>query len=520
MRFDYSQSMKLGQSMKLAPRVIQSMEILQLSMTDLEERIEQELENNVALEVAEPGSDEAAVEGGEGPSSSGAGTEADEFARLDTFERENPELAEEDSGGPAGEPAREVRERFEEEYTPRARAGETDAKFEAMAAAPARSASLHDQLADQWSLTEVDPALKPMGALIIAFLDDDGALRTPLETIAERAPSGTIPGEPDRKPTVEELARALRAVQLFLEPAGVAARDARECLLLQLDALEEEIGEDESGEASRGAILWARTIVDHHLDDLMQNRLPRISEKAGLTLGQIKEALALLRRLSLSPARRLVNDAQPPIVPDVIVEYDAENDRYVAFLNDGRLPNLRLSERYARMAKDRTIDKKDREFLKTNLANAQWLIDAVQQRKRTLMRVVNVVIAAQREVFDAGMQSLRPLPMTQVAEQLGIHVATVSRAVADKYLQTPRGIMPLRKFFTGGTTNDAGEDVAWDAIKAALKDIIDAEDKSKPLSDDALAEELKKRGLDIARRTVAKYRDQLKIPPARLRKQF
>src|ERR1044071_7364484 len=143
------------------------------------------------------------------------------------------------------------------------------------------------------------------------------------------------------------------------------------------------------------------------------------------------------------------------------------------------------------MAKDRAVPKKDRDFLKTNISNAQWLIDAVNQRKHTLLRVINVVVDAQRDFFDYGPQALKPLPMTLVAEQLGIHVATVSRAVADKYVMTPRGVVALRGFFTGGTQNEAGEDVSWDAVKAALKEVIDAEDKANPLSDDALAEEVK-----------------------------
>jgi RNA polymerase sigma-54 factor len=158
------------------------------------------------------------------------------------------------------------------------------------------------------------------------------------------------------------------------------------------------------------------------------------------------------------------------------------------------------------------------------MSNAQWLIDAVQQRRRTILRVVEAVVANQREFFDYGPQALKPLPMTQVAEELGIHVATVSRAVAEKHVATPRGIWPLRKFFSGGvqTKNEEGqgEEMAWDAIKVALREVIDAEDKSKPLSDEALVDELKKRGIEIARRTVAKYRDQLQIPPKRLRKTF
>lgn len=538
MRFDYSQHMKLGQQMKLAPRVIQSMEILQMSLAELDERIEQELENNVALERAE-GEAQAAAEGVQiAPESHAAddstplrideGSGSDDFERLDSFERDNPDLAENEYSGAAApdertEEPRPERDNYRlEDLDHRAARtnSDRDAKMDAMAATPARSASLHEQLQRQWALVEVDPALRPMGDLIIAFLDDDGYLRTPLETILDRAPGGLIPAHPDRKPTPEELERALKAAQLFLDPPGVAARDARECLLLQLDALEDNDEHEDHSPETMAMIAAARTIVRDHLDDLMQNRLPRISEKTGLTLEQIKEGLVILRRLSLTPARRLVDDSPPPIIPDAIVEYDPENDRYVAYLNETRMPNLRINQEYALLSKNKTLDKPGREFLKTNLNNAQWLIDAVQQRRRTLLRVLNVVVEAQRDVFEQGVQSLRPLPMTQVAEQLGIHVATVSRAVAEKYIQTPRGVMPLRKFFTGGTQNEAGEDVAWDAIKAALKDVVDTEDKAKPLSDEQLVDELKKRGLEIARRTVAKYRDQLKIPPARLRKTF
>jgi RNA polymerase sigma-54 factor len=180
-----------------------------------------------------------------------------------------------------------------------------------------------------------------------------------------------------------------------------------------------------------------------------------------------------------------------------------------------------VNREYAKLTRDRSMPQRDREFIRTNVGNAQWLIEAVEQRKRTLLRVIEAVIDAQREYFDFGPQSLKPLPMTLVAEKLGIHVATVSRAVAEKHVMTPRGRRAApRSFFSGGTQTDTGEDVSWDAIKAALREVVDAEDKSKPLSDDALADALKARGVEIARRTVAKYREQLSIPTARLRKTF
>lgn len=540
MRFETSQHMKLGQHMKLAPRMIQSMEILQMPLAELEERIEQELESNATLEVVEGEPEEvvgalpeaAGDASGDAPMQIDEKSGRDEFERLDSFEESNPDAAENEfSASDSSRDSGRFDQDIDAHLGSRRYEGERDAKMDAMAAAPARAASVVQQLRDQWSLCDVDESIRPLGDLVISFLDDDGYLRTALDTVADRAPTA-VGGEESldgigrvfkQKPTSADLERALQAVQLFLEPAGVGARDARECLLLQLDAIEDE-GDDLGWPAK--TVAAARSLIEHHLDDLLQNRLPKVAEKTGLSMEEINEAMMLMRRLSLAPGRRLQSETATPITPDAIVEYDAEADRYVAYLNDTRLPNLRVNREYAMLSKDKAMPTKDRDFLKTNIINAQWLIDAVNQRRHTLLRVVRAVVEAQRDFFDFGPQALKPLPMTGVAEQLGIHVATVSRAVADKYLATPRGVVPLRKFFSGGlqTTGDAGdgggEQMAWDAIKAALQKVVDGEDKSKPFSDDALVEEMKKQGIEIARRTVAKYRDQLNIPTARLRKKF
>ena len=527
MRFEASQSMRMGQHMKLAPRMIQSMEILQMPLAELEERIEQELENNPTLEIIEPGSGaEGSVDGvvaatdgvkDEPGADRPAGEDADSFERLEGYEESNPDAVE-----------NEFEERAPQRDEPfdglsRARGdGESDAKFEAMAAAPARQAGIADQLKDQWGVAEVDESLRALGEFIIDNLDGDGYMRTPLDELASRAPAA-LRGPEGEPPTLERLERSLRAVQLFLDPPGVAARDARECLILQLDAIEDGeavVGEWDDAEDRAETIRAARLLATDYLDDLMNNRLPRIADRSGLTMERIKAGLLLLRRLSLSPARRLAPTEATPIVPDGYIEYDEDQDRYFAYLNDTRLPNLQVNREYAMLTRDRSMPQRDREFIRTNIGNAQWLIEAVEQRKRTLLRVIEAVIDAQREFFDFGPQSLRPLPMTLVAEKLGIHVATVSRAVADKHVMTPRGVVPLRSFFSGGTQTESGEDVSWDAIKAALKEVVEQEDKGKPLSDDALAEALKARGVEIARRTVAKYREQLGIPTARLRRTY
>ena len=537
MRFETSQSMKLGQQMKLAPRMIQSMEILQMSLAELEERIEQELASNPTLELVENERDTSSRDenehdrAGEGELDLSNPGE-DDFARLDRYEESNPDAAEntfdEDNRSPRESEA------FDLDRLPSTRvsaAGEekSAAKMEAMAATPARGESLGEQLLRQWGVVDVTEPLRPIGVAIISFLDEDGYLRVPLAEIADKA--ARPEGAAEWPPPIEDLELALQAVQLLLEPAGIAARDARECLLLQIDAQLDSLhdsmmdGENAgSGDvvavAPMGVLRDARTIIEDHFEDLMKNRLPKIAEAAGIGIDDIGRALDALRRLSLAPGKRLVEERNEPIIPDAVVEYDEDNDRYIAYLTDNRLPQVRLNREYALMSKDRAVPKSDREFLKKNLSNAQWLMDAVEQRRSTLLRVVRAVVEAQREAFDHGMGSLKPLPMTLVAEQLGVHVATVSRAVAEKHLLTPHGVLPLRGFFTGAMSTESGEDVSSNAIKAALQEIIDGEDKAKPLSDEALAKALNEKGFEIARRTVAKYRGQMDIPGARMRKQF
>jgi RNA polymerase sigma-54 factor len=560
MRFDASQHMKMGQHMKLAPRMIQSMEILQMPLLQLEERIAQELESNVTLETdednglstdsatdaaadgeaaaaeldldgetpaetdandvddsgdeggaGEPGAEREAMSEDERPLTVDQDHGTEDFERLDTFEKDNPEAV----GNEFDEPERTSSpDDFFERGSASRLEGEPDAKSEAMANTASRPESLVEQLQEQWGLADIDDHLRPLGEAIIGFIEDDGYLRTPLETIIDRLPADF--GGGGGKPTLEQVQRALQAVQLLLDPPGVAARDTRECLLIQIDARSDQTRSPEL----RAEWATVRKLVSDHLEDLAQNRMPRIVEKTGLPMADLKKALEHMKFLSLAPGRALVNEKPGVVVPDAIVEYDADQDRYIVYLNDTRLPGLRINQEYAKLAKEKEAPKPTKEFLRKNLSNAMWLIDAVEQRRKTLLRVIRVVVDAQRDYFDYGPQALKPLPMTQVAEQLGVHVATVSRAVADKHLLTPRGVVPLRGFFSGGTHTDTGEEVSWDAIKAALKEVVDVEDKANPLSDDALAAELQKRGVEIARRTVAKYRDQLSIPAARLRKQF
>jgi RNA polymerase sigma-54 factor len=478
--------------MKLAPRIIQSMEILQLPMMALQERIEAELQSNPVLELLDPGVDEEVPLirqeddelRGDRQMVVDAAKGSEDFRRLDEF-------ADEYSA-----------EFVNSEAPPQPRRpdpGERDRKLDAMANEPAPEQSLDEYLLGQWAFVELPEDVKAAGRLIINFIEDDGYLRTDLEE---------LPKHTNEAVTMQALQAALRAVQ-SLEPPGVGARDLKECLLLQLEA-EAATGRDVTVE---------KELVGRFLRDIEMNRLPAIAKRMGKSIEQIKTAIENLSHLNPRPGVLVGQRTVPVILPDVTVETGPGGELKV-LMSDGNQPSLYISKTYRKLAKDRTADVETRQFVQKNIRSAQWLIGAIEQRRATVRRVVEEVFRVQREFLEQGREALKPLPMAQVANKVGVHVATVSRAVAGKYVQTPRGIYPLRMFFSGGTTTADGQDVAWDAVRVRLREIIEAEDKANPLNDDELAAELKKHGLDIARRTVAKYRGLLDIPPARKRRRY
>ncbi len=492
MRLDVTQQLRLQQQMKLSPRIIQAMEILQLPMLALQERIDAELMSNPVLEVQSPEADEQPsaeseldpVARGEKDMVVGDGSnQSDDFERLDQFTQEygmdfiNSEAS----------------------FRPRQAIGERDRKSDAMANTAAPDQSLTEYLLDQWRFIEAAPQTKRAGEEVITNISDDGYLRMPLEDVAEACGEDV---------SVQNVTDALHLIQT-LDPTGVGARDLKECLAIQL-AAEVEAGHDVSLEF---------TLVQRHLGDIEKNRLPQIAKRTGRAIDDIKKAIENLSHLNPRPGTLVSAQRVPSIIPDIIVTVD-ESGEIVVSMSDRNSPNLGISSVYRQLARDRQTDKEARQFLRGNIRSAQWLVSAIQQRRQTVHRVAEEVFHVQSEFLDLGEEALKPLPMAQVAKRVGVHVATVSRAVSGKYVQTPRGIYPLRMFFTGGTTGSDGQEVAWDAVKAKLKEIVDAEDKSKPLNDDQLASELRKHVSSIARRTVAKYRGLLDIPPAIMRKQF
>ena len=505
MRIDTGQHMRIDQRMKLAPRMIQSMEILQMAQAALEARIDQELASNPTLEVREPGTDAVDLEtersqndrdNREGERElvvkDGDTGNTDDFERLSNISEELGSTWDANTSETGGS-----------YHSTHYSDGDRDKKMDAMANTAARTASLYDQLMDQWHLAETNEEQFKLGEFLIGFIDSDGYVRTDTKTLLDQAPQGT---------TEQALEETLSQLQQTLEPPGLAARDIRECLLLQIDA---RLRNDPTADLDA-----ERNLVENHLKDIEANRLPKIAKATDMDVDQVKQAIQHLRQFHPHPGKLLADDSPRMIFPDAVIEYDEDNDCYTATLTQGRLPSLQIRHDYQQDVRDKNVDKKTRDFLSNHIRSASWIIDAIQQRKATLLRVIGVVVEAQRDFFEQGPQALKPLPMTLVADQLGIHVATVSRAVNEKYIQTPRGIFPLRMFFSGGTETEGGDAMSWAAIQAKLEQIIEEEDKSRPLSDDALVDKLKEHGIEIARRTVAKYRKQLNIPPARQRKEY
>ena len=491
MKLEMRGQMRMEQKMKLAPHMIQSMEILQLPILALQERIEHELNSNPVLEIEQPESPEETDSSREDQSQdeldekdlvlSTDNNKAEDFERLESLGDGFTDYMSE--AGP---------------LRTRIHTGELDKKLEALKNTAAPPQSLHEYLAEQWRLVDADEPVKKAGDMIIDYIDDRGYLTVRLEQLHNK----------DRGDfTVDDLKQALGLVQK-LEPAGVGARDMKECLLIQMA----QMGEDMSFESR---------LVSEHLDELLENHLPEIARKMSCSIETINRAIERMSKLDTSPGLQIGRHQNHPITPDVIVESSDTAGRYSVRLADSDLPHLRVNDYYAKMAKDVQVGEKTRKFLQNNLRSAQWIMEAIEQRKNTLLKVTQVIVKYQKDFFDKGQLHLRPLPMSKVADDVGVHLATVSRAVSGKYVQCSWGILPLRKFFSGGIEDVNGQAHSWEAVRAKLQQIIDEEDKSKPLNDDEIREKLLKAGIKkLARRTVAKYRKLMNIPAARFRKKY
>lgn len=490
MRLSLGQELRLVQKQILAPRMIQSMEILQLPIMALQERIDQELQENPILDLQEEDpdlpSEEAEREPPDAPTDEERELVIDEakdneadFERLINMDEAWPDHFEEHS--------RPSRARIEDEG---------DRKHDAMANMTARPQSLQDYLHDQLGYFDLDPVVRAMADRIIYNLDSNGYMQGSLEDLL---------GAEAREEDMAVARQALAIVQK-LDPPGVGARDLRECLLLQL----------------RPGIPFyeqLRTLISSHLEDLEHNRLPVISRHTGYSIETIQDAMQELRKLNPKPGADFSSAFVPPVIPDVFVE-QIEGGNWRVRLEEGRTPSLFISPYYRKLLATGKANQETRDYIKRKINAAQWLIDSIEQRRNTLTKVAQAIVDHQSEFLNKGPEHIEPLKMQQIADKVGVHVTTVSRAVDDKWIQTPRGIFPLKRFFCGGTVRDDGEEMAWDVVRMKLQEIIANEDRHSPYSDEELVRELGNHGIKVARRTVTKYRKAMNILSSRQRRDW
>jgi RNA polymerase sigma-54 factor len=356
----------------------------------------------------------------------------------------------------------------------------------------ATSSSLADHLMWQLSLQTDDDLLREIGAAIIGNLDDDGTLVASLDEIAGMG-QWSLP----------DVERALTLVQSF-DPIGVAARDLQECLLLQLRHIGLEGTPTEK-------------IVTEHLRLLQNHQVPEIARRLGMSVEDLKEHVEIIRHLDPKPGSRYNPSQSHYVIPDVYIL--KMEDQYVAVLNEDGLPQLRISPVYRRLLDKGTENSSEtRAYVKDKFRSALWLIKSVEQRQRTIQKVATSIINFQRDFLDHGIEYLRPLVLRDVASDIGMHESTVSRVVTNKYMHTPQGVFEMKYFFHSGISSSYGESVSSVTIKQRIRKIIDAEDPRKPLSDSKIVSILQHEGLVLARRTIAKYREELKIPTSNQRK--
>lgn len=464
MRLSLGLSMQQQQKLIMTPELRQAIAILQLPVTDLREYIDQELLENPVLEVqsADEEGGPAAAEAGENGPANDVETAA---AWLDY-------LGDRDDGRVA---ARESKPSFEA-YT-------------------APVCTLYDHLLDQLRLVSVQGLCRHVAQYLIGNLDEHGYLTL---SVAEAARALGV--------EVDVVESAL-AVLHTLDPAGVGARNLQECLLLQHAA----IGSPDP---------LVPKIIAEHLDDLADGRITRIAEALGVTPREVQDAVDVIRTLDPKPGRCFGRPGENRyVVADVVVERVGGD--YVVIVNDAPVPRLFVSPYYRRvMAAKNGLEQDVRRFLEQKLHSALWLMRSIEQRRLTLYRVTEAIVRLQRAFFDQGVRHMRPLTLREVAEVIGMHESTVSRATAGKYVQTPRGLFELKFFFSSGVESARGPGVASEGVKKLMRDLIDAEEAANPLSDQQLAEALSRQGIVISRRTVAKYREEMGVASSARRRRY
>jgi len=473
-----------NQSLVLAPQLRHSLKILQVAALDLRSVIQEELQSNPTLEelpMEGVSLDKEQQDGAAENNESGEG--ADNREEMD-FSKEYDILTKLDddwkdymsqAGGtqPYTSEDAERRQHF----------------FDSLVS----ETSLQEHLMRQAELADTpDNVLKAMSYLV-GSLDDRGFLtQSPNDVALQTA----LPLD-----CVQEAARQLKT----FEPAGIGAASLEECLLLQLNV------------KGRSDSLAAR-IIREHFALLTRRRIPEIARKLGVHTDDVQEAIEEIGSLDPAPGRRFAEDSNRVVVPDVTVEKD--DDEWKIHLNSDYIPRLRISSTYKDLIAKGSLSKQERDYLRERIRSGKFLINSIDQRQQTIERITREIIKVQLEFFEHGVSKLRPLTMTQIADVVGVHETTVSRAIANKYIKTPHGIFDFKFFFTPGYQSDNGASVSNTSVKDMINDLIAGEDRSHPLSDQEIVVKLHEKGINIARRTVAKYREELGLLPSNLRREY
>ena len=481
------------QSLVLAPQLRQSLKILQVAALDLRSVIQEELQSNPTLEELpmenvslEPLPHESEGQASaEGPGTAqtaekpgaveGKGDEMDfskEFEILGKFDDEWRDSPGAGSRSYTTEDA-ERRQHF----------------FDSLVSEP----SMQEHLMRQAEQAEIGPQVLEAMRNIVSSLDERGFLT---QTPADLALQTGLP--------LSAVQESLAALKTF-DPPGIGAQSLAECLLAQLAAL------------GRGDSLPARIVRDH-FELLTRRRIPEIARKLGASSDDVQTAIEEIGRLNPAPGRRFAEDNNRVVVPDVTVE--KEGGEWKIRLNNDYIPRLRISSTYRELIARGTLAKLERDYLRERIRSGKFLIDSIEQRQRTIERITREILAAQSDFFDHGVAQLKPLTMTRIADIVGVHETTVSRAIANKYIKTPHGVFEFKYFFTPGYQADGGASVSNTSVKEMIADLVAGEDKGSPLSDQDLVGRLQGKGISIARRTVAKYREELGILPSNLRRDY
>jgi RNA polymerase sigma-54 factor len=501
MGMELKQSLKLSQQLVMTPQLQQAIKLLQLSRMELLEQVREEMEQNPLLEQPEEGSDVDMADKAPGEASHEA-----ENTEVHTNESPPPERAEEVKGDNEN-PAEIDWEaylnsyQFNEQSTASNRGNVATDDLPSFEANLVRREDMFEHLASQLGMLKLNDAERRVAMLIIGNLDDDGYLKL---ADVEGDPLIRLANEADVSISTAE--KTLRRIQ-ELEPKGCASRDLQECLLIQCRALKEP----------QASLLG--TIIKRYMKFLESKNLPAIAKELKISLDEVVQAVKLVTKLDPKPGRNYSGDDAQYITPDVFVY--KMSDEYTVVLNDDGLSKLRISGMYRNALKAGGVGPgQTKEFIQDKLRSAMWLIRSIHQRQRTIYKVTESIVKFQKDFLDKGIAHLKPLILRDVAEDIGMHESTVSRVTTNKYVHTPQGIFELKYFFNSSISRTAGEDIASEAVKNHIKQLVSAEDARNPYSDQKIVELLKAQGIEIARRTVAKYREVLGVLPSSKRKRY